>query len=120
MLWVLRRTGAITHEFLGAQPKIQSHMLTLSPVPQPPPTKCMSLYTAVLFYFAISTLPLAAKNKVSVNNMQRMQHTNPSFSPWLKISSIQKHKLSTALQFQITLYPWATCLWICEKKIAQQ
>ena len=25
-LWVLWRTGAITHEFLGAQPKIQSHM----------------------------------------------------------------------------------------------
>ena len=79
-----------------------------------------SLHTAVLFYFTISTLPLVAKKTFSVNNMQRMQHTNPSFSPWLKISSIQKHKLSTALQFQITLYPWATCLWIYEKKIAQQ
>ena len=30
VLWVLRRTGAITHKFLGAQPKIQSHMRPVS------------------------------------------------------------------------------------------
>ena len=30
VLWVLWCTGAITHEFLGAQPKIQSHMRPVS------------------------------------------------------------------------------------------
>ena len=30
VLWVLMCTGAITHEFLGAQPKIQSHMRPVS------------------------------------------------------------------------------------------
>lgn len=39
-------------------------------------------------------------------------YTNPSLSPWLKISSIQKHSLSTALQFQITSDPLATWAWI--------
>ena len=28
--WVLWHTGAITHEFLGVQPKIQSHMQPVS------------------------------------------------------------------------------------------
>ena len=30
VLWVLQCTGAITHEFSGAQPKIQSHMRPVS------------------------------------------------------------------------------------------
>ena len=30
VLWVLWRTGAITHEFLGTQPEIQSHMRPVS------------------------------------------------------------------------------------------
>ena len=31
VLWVLLRTGAITHDVLGAQPKIQSHMRPVNP-----------------------------------------------------------------------------------------